>query len=80
VWCVPVADRRGPYAVENARPITDERLYSGRLVSTRDGRWCLLAFRNVDGTDDGTGTFIGELTDPMTVAWNADRTSLIVDT
>jgi beta-fructofuranosidase len=77
VWCVPVADRRGPYTVKNARSITDERLYSGRLVATRNGEWTLLAFRNVD---HGAATFIGELTDPMAVSWNADRTSLAVET
>ena len=65
VWCVPVADRRGPYEVEHAEPITDERLYSGRLVATRDGQWVLLAFRNVDHADRRRETFIGELTDPM---------------
>jgi beta-fructofuranosidase len=79
VWCVPVADRRGPYKVEHAEPLTDERLYSGRLAATRDGQWALLAFRNIDDTDGAT-RFVGELTDPMPVRWNPDHTSLVIDT
>jgi beta-fructofuranosidase len=79
VWCVPVADRLGPYAVQNATPITDERLYSGRLVTTRTGEWRLLAFRNVDLPGQGGQSFIGELTDPMPIAWNVNRTSLEID-
>jgi beta-fructofuranosidase len=80
IWCLPIADLRGPYPVEHARRITDDRLYSGRLVRTRDGQWVLLAFRNIERAADGNATFVGELTDPMPVAWNADRSELIIDT
>lgn len=58
----------GPFAVDRARRLTDERLYSGRLVRDRAGKWNLLAFRNaVDGA------FAGELSDPMPVVWEGDR-------
>jgi beta-fructofuranosidase len=55
--------------------MTDESLYSGRLVRDRTGRWTLLAFRN-HGPD---GRFIGELTDPMPIGWATDGSTLKLD-
>lgn len=69
-WCLPVDDPLGPYDPARATRLTDESLYSGRLVQARDGTWMLLAFHNLD--DDGQ--FVGELTDPTPVAWTADHT------
>jgi hypothetical protein len=43
-------------------------LYSGRLLRDVDGAWCLLGFRNMDG--DG---FVGDIPDPVPVAWTGDR-------
>jgi len=74
IWSVPAASLTGPYDVARAVRITDESLYSGRLIKDRSGNWMMLAFRNTDPH----GRFIGELTDPMPVAWNGDATALVV--
>jgi len=79
VWCVPAYDVRGPFDVERAVRITDESLYSGRLVRDRAGRWVMLAFHNVRRLRDGSRVFAGELSDPMPVAWSADGAALVVD-
>jgi beta-fructofuranosidase len=52
--------------------MTDESLYSGRLIRDRAGRWVMLAFRN-RGPD---GSFVGELTDPMPIRWATDGSAL----
>jgi beta-fructofuranosidase len=41
-------------------------LYAGKLVPGEDGGWCFMAFRG-----DGDRDFIGELTDPLPVEWDA---------
>jgi beta-fructofuranosidase len=63
VWAFPVDSPTGPFRVEDAYRLTDERLYVGRLVQDRAGQWHLLAFRNFD--EDGG--WIGEITDPQPV-------------
>ena len=60
----------GPFPLDDAYRITDERLYVGRLVQDRAGQWQLLAFRNHDD-----GGWIGEITDPQPVelgGWPAE--------
>ena len=74
-WCLPCDSPLGPFDVKRAVRITDESLYSGRLVSDRAGRWTMLAFRN-HGPD---GRFIGELTDPMPIGWATDGSALTLD-
>jgi beta-fructofuranosidase len=69
VWAAPADTPLGPFDIAAARPLTDDTLYSGRLVRDRSGRWMLLAFRN----RGKNGRFVGELTDPLPVAWAADR-------
>lgn len=65
-WAVPAESPTGPFDVDAAYPLTDERLYVGRLLRRRDdGRWLLFAFRNA-GDDGG---FVGGVTDPMPVEW-----------
>lgn len=71
VWAVAVDSVTGPYDVTCAARLTDDSLYSGRLVQERDGGWALLAFRN-----RGPDGFVGEITDPMPVAW--DETGRLV--
>jgi beta-fructofuranosidase len=67
---VPAESLLGPYDVEAAYPLTDERLYVGRLLRRRsDGQWLLFAFRNA-GED---GAFVGGVTDPMPVDWEGER-------
>lgn len=67
VWSVPVDRTTGPYDVSKATRLTDESLYAGRLLQDRDGAWWLFAFDHVD-TD---GAFIGSLSDPLPVGWDA---------
>jgi beta-fructofuranosidase len=61
VWIAEGASELGPFDVAGARTLTDESLYSGRLVQDRQGAWWLLAFRHA-GPDGG---FVGELADPI---------------
>lgn len=64
IWVAPIPGPEGPYDTSRATPLTDETLYSGRLIQDRTGQWVLLAFRNTEH-----GQFIGELTDPLPVRW-----------
>lgn len=68
VWGFPVDSMTGPFRLEDAYRITDERLYVGRLVQDRAGQWQLLAFRN-----DENGGWVGEITDPHPVHWVDSR-------
>ena len=63
-----VPARAQPHLTQAVR-ITDESLYSGRLIRDRAGRWVMLAFRN-RGPD---GSFIGELADPVPIRWGNRR-------
>ncbi len=74
IWAVPVDELLGPYDINRAVQVTDESLYSGRLVRDRGGRWIMLAFRNTDGD----GRFVGEITNPMPVTWADDGTRLVL--
>jgi beta-fructofuranosidase len=65
VWAFPVESLSGPFRLEEAYRLTDERLYVGRLVEDRAGRWQFLAFRN----DDEEGGWVGEISDPHPVRW-----------
>lgn len=69
-WAVPAESLLGPFDIDAAYPLTDERLYVGRLLQRRsDGEWLLFAFRNL-GED---GRFLGGITDPMPVQWDRGR-------
>lgn len=72
VWAFPADSPEGPFHVEAAYRLTDERLYVGRLVQDREGRWQMLAFRN----DDGDGGWVGEITDPQPVHWVEGRLAI----
>lgn len=65
-WAVAVDSVTGPFDVSAATPLTDERLYSGRLVCGPDGGWSLVAFHN----RRPDGGFAGELSDPLPVRWD----------
>lgn len=76
-WVVPAESLLGPFDIDAAYPITDERLYVGRLLQRReDGQWLLFAFRNADDS----GAFVGGVTDPMPVAWRDGRLTADDDT
>ena len=55
--------------------MTDESVYSGRLIRDRAARWVMLAFRN----RGRNGRFIGELADPVPVRWANDGSALVLD-
>jgi beta-fructofuranosidase len=63
VWVLRPDSLLGPYDVTNATRLTDESLYVGKLVQSRDGQWVLLAFVN----QDADGAFVGSISDPMPV-------------
>jgi beta-fructofuranosidase len=75
VWAVNVDDPAGPFDIAGAYRIADETLYVGRLVQDRGGRWQLFAFRN--RTPDGQ--WVGEITDPMPVAWVDGRLTITTE-
>ncbi len=67
VWAVPAGSLVGPFDVADAHPVTDDALYSGRLIRRRsDDRWVLLAFHH----SDEEGGFVGTLSDPVAVRWD----------
>lgn len=69
-WAVPAAGLLGPFDIDGAYPLTDERLYVGRLLRRRDdGQWLLFAFRNADEA----GEFVGGVTEPVPVFWDGGR-------
>ena len=73
VWAVAANSPLGPYDVSRAQQVTDDQLYSGRLIRRRtDGQWLLLAFHHTS-TD---GSFVGAISDPTSVRWNDGRLQL----
>jgi beta-fructofuranosidase len=64
VWLALGESPLGPFDIAGARRLTDESLYSGRIIQDRSGQWVMLAFRN---TDD-SGHFLGDITDPIPFA------------
>jgi beta-fructofuranosidase len=72
VWAVPVDAPGAPFDLDDARRVTGEALYVGRLVDLAPGEPRFLAFVN-RGAD---GAFVGGLTDPLDVRWTADGRSL----
>jgi len=75
VWSVPVDSATGPYDISGATRLTDESLYAGRLLQGRDGAWWLFAFNHVDDA----GAFIGSLSDPLPVGWDASGRLRVTD-
>lgn len=66
IWVATQDSLLGGFDVENAHLLSDDRLYSGRLVKNRQGKWMMLAFHN----KDANGEFIGEVSDPISVLWD----------
>ncbi|TAM68193.1 MAG: glycosyl hydrolase family 32 [Microbacteriaceae bacterium] len=63
VWMAEADGPLGPFHLENARRLTDESLYSGRVIQDRCGAWQFLAFENYR-----KGEFVGRLSDPVPFA------------
>lgn len=74
VWQVPVESWTGPFAIERAQLLVDERLYAGKIVRDRQGRSVLLAFENGRGDD-----FVGRLADPIPVRWDDALGAVVLD-
>lgn len=75
IWALRASNPAGPYDASEATLVSDETLYSGRLIRNRRGEWVMLAFTN-KATD---GTFQGTLTDPMRVTFDRDSGGLSVE-
>ena len=64
MWIASAESVLGPYDLAGAREIDDPTLYVGKFIDDREtGETKLLAFHNETG-----GPFIGEITDPYSVA------------
>lgn len=63
VWMAEADGPLGPFHLENARRLTDDSLYAGRVIQDRRGDWQFLAFENYRG-----GEFVGRLADPLPFA------------
>jgi beta-fructofuranosidase len=68
IWAVPAPALGQHIALDAAARLTDDRLYAGRAVQARDGRWMLLGFENVAEHAE----FVGRLSDPSPLRWDAD--------
>ncbi len=68
-WATVIEDPTRPFDLSDARPLTTEDLYSGRLAQQRDGEWVLLAFEN----HRPAGRFSGGMSDPMPFGLDARR-------
>jgi beta-fructofuranosidase len=74
IWAAPAQSVLGPFDIENAYQLTDDRFYVGRLLRDRDtGAWRLFAFHHTGAS----GEFVGGITDPMDVAWRGERLTLV---
>ncbi len=75
IWVAKGSNLLGGFDIANAHLLSDDRLYSGRLVRNRLGKWMMLAFRN----KDANGEFVGEVSDPIPVAWSDDGMLTLLD-
>ena len=72
VWVAAAETALGPFDIANAQQLTDDRLYVGKFIRDREtGLTRFLAFINTVN-----GHFVGEIADPMAVAWQGD--SLVI--
>ncbi|WP_198554434.1 MULTISPECIES: hypothetical protein [Nocardioides] len=71
IWYA-LTDGKQAFNIDEARRLTNETVYSGRLIQDPTTAWSLLAFRNLDES----GAFVGELADPVRVAWSNDGARL----
>jgi beta-fructofuranosidase len=69
IWTAPAAGPRGPFDIARSTLLVDERLYAGRFVKDRAGRWALLAFV----MESPGEAFVGGITDPMPLDWDGQR-------
>jgi len=65
IWAVTSDETTGPFDIAAAQQLTDDDLYSGRLIRDRAGQWVMLAFHHRRADD----AFEGYLSDPIPVRW-----------
>lgn len=74
IWALCPTEQTGPYDASKAILLSNESLYSGRIIRNRNGESVLLAFIN-KSTD---GEFQGTLSDPMLVRLNSGPGSMSI--
>ena len=74
IWSLPLELDRPPIAITEARLLSPQSRYSGRLTVDRSGHTVMLAFE-ATGSD---GEFQGRICDPIRVDWSADGSRLQV--
>jgi beta-fructofuranosidase len=67
IWCTPGPSITGFWDLAQAQPFPHPSLYAPRLVPDIDGAPALIGF-----LDQVDGAFVGELTDPIRVRYDAD--------
>ena len=67
VWYMPVESFTGPFDPRAARLLATQRLYAGRVVQQRNGKWALMGFENGP-------PFTGRISDPIPLVVHADGT------
>lgn len=72
IWTLPITDAVSRFDIASAHLTATESLYSGRLFVDRSGQSVMLAFR----ADSEGGDFVGSISDPIPVRWNAERTGV----
>lgn len=72
IWALEAPSALGPFAIDAARLIAPESLYSGRIIQNRTGEWVLLAFENA-ASDGG---FVGAIGSPLPISWSAHDSTI----
>lgn len=75
VWSIPIDGPGKPVDLARAVRLTDESVYVAKVIQDRSGDWQFLAFIN----QDERGDFVGAITDPVRVSWNAAGSGLVLD-
>lgn len=65
VWYLPTGRFDGSHDPAGARLLATQRLYAGRVVRQRDGRWALMGFENGP-------PFTGRISDPIAITAHPD--------
>jgi beta-fructofuranosidase len=64
IWAVDVDPGSARFEIASAELLAPDDIYAGRLMRTRDGALCLIAF-----TMNDHGSFGGAISDPLPVVW-----------
>jgi beta-fructofuranosidase len=72
IWYMTVETFAGPFDPSAARLLASQRLYAGRVVQQRDGKWILMGF-------DNGPPFTGSISSPIPILAHADGTLSVSD-